>query len=241
MGFFANAAQWLEDNYYSWRTKDIVTRAWKQDDGSLIDWGVPAFVKIGKPAVPYLMNSLDEKNDFVNIRIIETLGRIGDPRAMPFLMELLESEKNSFRYGAATAIGNIGNRKAVSVLMGLMDAEYNMKTTAMEALTRIGDEEGIAVVIAALKDENSSIRHLAAELLQQAEKVDLDRVRRALRESWELERWKGKKTAQQMIDEKKELRQVTLRYLRIADSARRRKAPIKITAPGRTAYASLRW
>jgi len=67
-----------------------------------------ALVKIGRAAVPALIEVLDDKNLYVRYKAAQTLGRIQDKRALAGLRKLRDNDSSALVRGAATkAIASI--------------------------------------------------------------------------------------------------------------------------------------
>ena len=75
--------------------------------------------EIGKPAVPFLVRTLQSPSPHARWEAAKALGEIGDASAAPALVEALEDEKAAVRWLAATALGNLGRDALVPLLRGL--------------------------------------------------------------------------------------------------------------------------
>lgn len=94
-----------------------------RDDESRVNrHAMNALIKIGKPAVPLLIEALDQKDTqnpkdgWKRYWVAETLGWIGEAEALESLMEALEDENRGVCEGAAEALGRLGNTLAVTPL-----------------------------------------------------------------------------------------------------------------------------
>jgi HEAT repeat protein len=131
-------------------------------------------IKIGKPAVNYLIQALEDEDYPFRIRrgIAKVLGDIGPDakEAVPNLIKVLENDPDAeARDNAAFALGNIGDRRAVDALMKAALVElFWIRQESVEALGKIGDPRAIDTIIrAGFSDwkENIILPGLAVEAL----------------------------------------------------------------------------
>ena len=108
--------------------------------GSL-PYGSPAYealeamVKIGKPAVPHLIAALKHEDERVRGRVIDVLGRIGDPVAKDRLLALTRDESALIRAHAALALGKIGGPDVLEPLLAAAkDPDRLAQRYAMDGL-----------------------------------------------------------------------------------------------------------
>lgn len=101
---------------------------------------IEALVKIGKPAVPALIEALKNENKDVRWIAATALGDRGDASAIPTLIEALEEEKHWVRQITIEALVKIGK----PAVPALKEAQKNEKTQsiATEALERIEKQAG---------------------------------------------------------------------------------------------------
>lgn len=93
------------------------------------------------PAVPDLVNALDDADPMVRYRAIRTLSKVG-MIAGPDLAQALQSPEPIVRYGAAKALGGMGAkaRYTAGALMNcLSDPQANVREAAFHALAQIGE------------------------------------------------------------------------------------------------------
>lgn len=83
-------------------------------------WGAVsgALLKIGPPAVPYLLDALEETDATVRWRTVRTLGSIRAPGVAEALIGLLNKDRSTgVRVEIATALGKIKDRTACDALL----------------------------------------------------------------------------------------------------------------------------
>jgi len=96
---------------------------------------VKALKKIGKPAVPCLLEALKHENGMTKERIIDLLGEIRDESSVPALIGILKEYKNEELLKAAMkTISKIGHASANPVLMDIFRNNERLEDKAFEAL-----------------------------------------------------------------------------------------------------------
>lgn len=101
--------------------------------------------KIGAPAVPKLIESLNDGDPSVRWRAAIALGAMGGPAVDP-LIRVLESSSSVARMPATWAAAEIGDPKAVDPLVRVMtdDPSECCRVMAAAALLKLGDPRGVA-------------------------------------------------------------------------------------------------
>lgn len=95
---------------------------------------------------PYLMEALQDADDWVIVRAIEALGKKRSKGGVSHLIELLESDSPLVRLKAVEALGDIGGKAAFRSLLALMDADDpELQEAAQEAAEKIRQNEGEGV------------------------------------------------------------------------------------------------
>jgi HEAT repeat protein len=137
------------------------------------DWSVPfeaakALVQIGPPAVPSLVQTLQNRDNNVRRIAADTLGQIGAAQAMPGLIQALQDSDRDVRYSAAEALGQIGDMQAVPHLIcAMQDEDPDVRGNAAKALGQIGDIQVVPGLIMALQDRHDYVRLKVVEALGQ--------------------------------------------------------------------------
>jgi HEAT repeat protein len=98
---------------------------------------------------------------------ISSLEHIQDERAIPALLTLLRDESTDIRYDATGALGESGDQRAVKALVKMLleDESWEVRSDAAEGLAKLGDPDSIPHLVAALKDEDHTVRGHAATSL----------------------------------------------------------------------------
>lgn len=127
--------------------------------------------RIGKSAVPLLIEKLKDKDGEIRALAAEALGYTKDRRAVAALLGALKDDKEVVvRAMAAQALGDLKLKEAspalIEVLKDRKEREY-VREKAAEALGKIGLKEAADVLLEVVKDEKEGryIRCAAAEAL----------------------------------------------------------------------------
>ena len=140
----------------------------KHKDDQVRRYAAEALGKMGDArAVEPLIQALKDETGFVANRAALALGEIGDARAVEPLIESMKYKGGYVRGGAAQALGELGDKRAVEPLINALKADisgYAPRQTA-QALGELGDPMAIEPLIQALRDEDSSLREVAAKSL----------------------------------------------------------------------------
>lgn len=90
-------------------------------------------ISLGEPAVEPLIIALKDKNTDVQNEAIETLGKIGDPRAVAGLINILPN------FSAAMVLGKIGDPRAIEPLFAMLKDNYDtFRHIAATSLDELG-------------------------------------------------------------------------------------------------------
>lgn len=128
-------------------------------------------------AVTSLINVVsdnEEKSVYLRETAAKALGKIRDSRALAPLVEILEgkdgliSKFSFFKERIVEAIGNIGTKDQRSIKIlekSLMDHSPYVRMSAIEALSKLDDEEIIPLLKTCLKDENADVIRSAVNAL----------------------------------------------------------------------------
>lgn len=93
-------------------------------DGSARNKARAAIEKIGKPAVPFLVELLFDPNRYVRWEACKALGTIKDPLAADALAKALDDENVEVRWLAAEALIALGER-AIVPLLHVLEVRFN--------------------------------------------------------------------------------------------------------------------
>lgn len=191
-------------------------------------------IKIGRAAVPHLLEALQHESRHIREFTAEALGEIGDRRAVLPLCKALKDKKWGVSSKAALALRSMRDARAVNDLCELMTEEEDfLRYQASEALTAIG-EPSIPALKGLVTHKKQDVRFaVAATLLHLGMPEHLTLVCRAIVEgAW----WNrinaaealGKRTeecvvpalCQALEDSKTNVRVTAAKSLRIAGDER---------------------
>jgi len=133
-----------------------------RDPGAHLDWiAARALIKIGKPAVAVLVQSLEgHRNRYGAQAAAAALGAIGDPDAAAPLAALLAKEKLSWgaKLGTIRALGQIGGPESADALIKVLQTATNprIRATAAAALARTKDPRAVKSIETALAREKAA-------------------------------------------------------------------------------------
>lgn len=117
-----------------------------------------------RAALPYLMRSYrDDPLPPLRCKILEALGKIGDPSLFPLLVKEAKNEDIRIRSFAIWALGEMRSRKAVPTLLEVLqnDSGYPV-ITAIDALGKSGTPEQSPILMEYLKFDDTQTRYVAA-------------------------------------------------------------------------------
>lgn len=122
-------------------------------------------VKMGKKAVPHLVELLGHSRTTVRSRAARVLVKIGED-AVPGLIKALQSPKRKVRYTAADTLGDLEVKAAPAIpgLIALLDKSYRERREAGEALKKIGSP-ALAPLKKAMAGGNSKVKREIEKIL----------------------------------------------------------------------------
>lgn len=122
-------------------------------------------------AVAPLLDRLADENANVRFHAIEALGRIGDRRAADAIAAVAESRDFSVAFAALDALALIGDPLVAPRLLPLLDDD-NLAGPAAECLGRIGGEEVVPALAAALTRDHAPAGSVAVALADLRRRLD---------------------------------------------------------------------
>ncbi|SYZ72708.1 exported hypothetical protein [Candidatus Zixiibacteriota bacterium] len=123
-------------------------------------------VKIGRPAVPYLIKSLSLENPEQVSRICYTLGDIKDSAAVPGLMKVYKHKDWRIRSETAGALGRIDDQRGdKAVLLLLQDSVEIVRKSSAVAAGQMLIQKSLPLLVHMLGDSFYGARMCASEAL----------------------------------------------------------------------------
>ena len=118
--------------------------------------------KVGPPAVPILLELLDDPRWFLVRNLVHVLGKIGDEAGFGPAVALLGHAHPRVRIEAVRAVAVIAPRRAVTPLVGLVeDADPEVRLEAIRALGALRSDEAIPVLRDVATGASSPVADLA--------------------------------------------------------------------------------
>lgn len=111
-------------------------------------------VKLGRIAVPKLIETLKESDLALKGQVIFLLGRIRDKEAAPIIMETLKDENAYIRRNSAESLGKIKAEESLSALyVALFDEDAGVRERSAWSIGELNDHRGIISLIDRIDDE----------------------------------------------------------------------------------------
>lgn len=83
-------------------------RALNDEDAMVCNLATSALIKIGKPAVPSLIDAVKAESQSARIHALRALAEIRDPRAIPVLMQVIEEDSALLGHWAKEGLERLG-------------------------------------------------------------------------------------------------------------------------------------
>jgi len=122
-------------------------------------------VRIGRPAVPPLIEAIDNDDHDVRKFVVDVLGLIKDDAAVEPLCGRLFDENPNVVCSAAEALGEIGSSKVITALVAAYDRTEDVRLQAVEALGKIGDPSALDTLFGYLKSDDPLILYAVIEAI----------------------------------------------------------------------------
>jgi HEAT repeat protein len=120
-----------------------------------------SLIRIGPPAVPWVVAALKHDSPSVREAAAHVLGDVGDAQGEAALLHALKDRAKEVRHAAAEALGRLRGDGSVDPLAAaLRDGDESVRTAALAALVDIG-ARSVPALIGVLKDDDTRLRELA--------------------------------------------------------------------------------
>jgi HEAT repeat protein len=176
-------------------TGEIIELLHSEDNAGLRNTAVEILVRLGRLAIPLLLEELSCSDHDVRKFVLDILGEIGDESIVPSMLRALSDPDDNVRAAAAENLGRIGSVESVPALIAALGhSDLWFRFTVLEALGeigapvpmdsllrykddrllrkalfdclgRVGDADALPVLIEGLSDQVRNVRESAAVAL----------------------------------------------------------------------------
>lgn len=123
-----------------------------------------ALVKIGKPALPYLLKNLESNDLSLQKLSILSLGQIRGEDLVPLLLKIVNEKNIEF---ITLALGDLADPEGIDFLIkSLKHPAWQVRQKSAQSLTRFTDMKILPPLRAALNDEVAAVREWAAKAIE---------------------------------------------------------------------------
>jgi len=111
---------------------------WAPPSGEVKQAASVALVEIGDPAVPNIIDTLNQPDKYLRINAVKILGEICSIQAKEALIQSLEDEDCDYRLEAIKALGSFQDEKLTGhMIQALEDDNHLIRKSAAELLEKI--------------------------------------------------------------------------------------------------------
>lgn len=143
----------LEDFSPDSYIKDLIGLLYIEDNAGARNTAIEALIRLGKKAVPQLIEAFESGNHDVRKFIIDILGFIGGQEVLPLLIRAIKDEDVNVRASAVECLGRLKEASVIGSLVEIIETgEVWTAYPAVEALGRIGDGTAIPYLLKVLKN-----------------------------------------------------------------------------------------
>lgn len=143
----------------------LLIRFLGHDDIGTRNLAAEILVTIGAPAVPAMLQHIEDDDIDVRKFLVDILGRIRDERAVEPVCQRLRDGNTNVVCSAAEALGEIGSAKAAVHLIATYARTEDARLPVVEALGKIGDRSTLKHLYEFLKTDDVMIRYATLEAI----------------------------------------------------------------------------
>lgn len=148
-----------------------------------------SLLKIGKPSVSPLIESLKNNNPIIRSNVAKILGELKDSTSIDPLIIALSDGNSDVRKEAALALGKLKAKKAVLPLIEILNNDKSLwtKEYAISALGEIGDPISVKQLISVMKETDREWNNCRMEAVNALAKIKdsraVDAIIKALKDT----------------------------------------------------------
>lgn len=118
--------------------QDVIQCLYSEDNAGLRNTAVEILTRLGKLAVPKLLEEVHSQDHDVRKFVLDILGEIPDERSLPLIQSALKDEDSNVRASAAENLGKLGAVSAVPALLEAMETkDLLLRFTILEAFGQL--------------------------------------------------------------------------------------------------------
>jgi len=132
-------------------------------NGELVDKAVDTLVKIGKPAIPFLIEAMKKEDGGACGTAASVLSKMGEP-GFKALLEFTAKNKRWVFPETVTSIGEFNDKRAIPVLKDILkdtSLSFDSRAESGVVLSRLGDTTAVTVLLKMLEDKESPYYEVA--------------------------------------------------------------------------------
>jgi len=131
-------------------------------DPQLVDKALDEIIKIGEPAIPFLIEAMKQEDGGACGTAASVLSKMGEPG----FMALLQAATNKWRPLTETVreLGKINDRRALPALLNILNdtsVSFDVRAEAGIGLSRMGDSTAVLVLLRMLENKESEFYEVA--------------------------------------------------------------------------------
>lgn len=134
----------------------LISSLRSEDNAGLRNSAVAVLIRMGAPAVSYLVKAIKDPDRDIRKFAADILGEIGGKTPASVLIEALRDSDDNVRSAAAEALGKIGGSEVISALISILTETKDdlwLRFSALEALGKIGKGIPLGPIVKLLDDK----------------------------------------------------------------------------------------
>lgn len=146
-------------------TAELLIRFLGHEDIGTRNLAAEVLVRLGKYAVPMLVNNITNDDYDVRKFIVDVLGLIRSEKSIDAVSQALWDENMNVTCSAAEALGEIGSAEAIPALIAASEKIEDVRLPAVEAIGKIGDPKTLDHLYSLLKFDDPMSLYVVLEAI----------------------------------------------------------------------------